>query len=211
MRYSRFKKQMDGTAGVRRPRNPAPASPRKNRVEKNRTQKKVKDMKSNDAGDKIKAEAGEEVGSSQETVDGPQETAVLGLGLGLSMDHVGPNLNVKKEPAMRPGDSMGGAPYPLTPGDSHAQSETPSPGFGGAGDMSDMDEMMASFEMPGQAMYHHPGSMTESNHHGYPIEMHMGLGVPYEDMWQQPQASDAESVLVKAEPRWDETYRHSQA
>jgi len=211
MRYSRFKKQMDGTATARRPRNATTTSPRKSKVEKTRTPKKFKDRKASDDGDRIKGEAGEEAGSSQETVEAPPEAAVLGLGLGLSMDHVGPNPIVKREPGMRSGDSLGGPQYPLTPGDSHAQSETPSPGFGGAGDLSDMDEMMASFGMPGQPMYHHPGSMAEPNHHGYSMGMHLGMEDPYEGMWQHPQAVQSESVSVKAEPRWDETYRHGKA
>jgi len=199
---------MDGTATVRRPRSTA-SSPRKNKVEKNKSSRKVKDRKPGDEGDKIKAEAGEEAGSSQETIEGAPEVAVLGLGLGLSMDHVDHIPVVKREPGMRSGNSIGGPPqYPLTPGDSHAQSETPSPGFGGAGDVNDMDEMM-SFSIPSQTMYHHPGSMTEPSHHSYSMEMHMGMGDPYDGMWQQPQATHGEDVLVKAEP-WEETYRHRQ-
>jgi len=56
MRYSRFKKQMDGTAPVRRPRNPA--SPRKSKVEKKGKKIKKRDQ-SDDEAEKIKLEVGE--------------------------------------------------------------------------------------------------------------------------------------------------------
>ena len=212
MRYSRFKKQMEGTSPARRPRSTASTSPRKNKVEKNRTPKKIRDSKPGDEAGKIKGEVGEEVGSSQETIDTAPDAAVFGLGLGLSMDHVTSDPLVKREPGMRSGDMLGGSQYPLTPGDSHAQSETPSPGFGGAGDMSDMDEMIASFGMPGQSMYDHPVSMADPNHHGYSMGMHMGMGDPYEGgMWQQSQATHNNGVPVKSEPRWDENYPNRQA
>ncbi|KAH8593739.1 hypothetical protein B0O99DRAFT_209778 [Bisporella sp. PMI_857] len=205
MRYSRFKKQMEGTTSPKKPRNPV--SPRKSKVEKNKSPgKKGKERKPSDDEEKIKAENEEagEVGSSQETVDNGPEPSVRGLGLGLSMSSAHSPM-VKREPGMRSTESMS-AQYPITPSESHGHSETPSPGFGATGDMSDMDEMVASFGMPQQSIYQ--GYMAESTH-GYGMGMHMGMGDPYEGMWQGEQQQQ-QDVAVKSEPRWEEAYRHQQ-
>ncbi|CZR53678.1 uncharacterized protein PAC_03558 [Phialocephala subalpina] len=91
MRYSRFKKQMDGTASIRRPRNPASSSstPRRSRVEKNESPKKIKKNSSSHSHShsQIKSEhAGDE--SREGTVD-----SSYGVEMGMS----GEMVRVKKE------------------------------------------------------------------------------------------------------------------
>jgi hypothetical protein len=49
MRYSRFKKQIDGTAAVRKPRNANPNSPRKAKADKNKPVKKEKGKQRRDS------------------------------------------------------------------------------------------------------------------------------------------------------------------
>jgi hypothetical protein len=203
MRYSRFKKQMDGTSAVRKPRNPS-SSPRKPKVEKNKSPKKIKERKPSDD-DRIKAEAGE----SQDTqIEGTPEA-----GTPIDSHHGSPAHIVKRGPGLPSG-------YPLTPMGSLSQSHSPSPGLG---EMGDMDEMMASFGMPGhgmpgeQALYHHHhqgvGVMVDADpRHGYGMGMHMEMADPFEGPWyQQAHAQGQEEghagVLVKTEPRWEEAYR----
>jgi len=205
MRYSRFKKQMDGTSAVRKPRNPS-SSPRKPKVEKNKSPKKVKERKNSDDGD-IKAEAGE----SQDTqIEGTPEA---GTPIDPHSHHGSPAHMVKREPGHPSG-------YPLTPMGSQSQSHSPSPGFG---EMDGMNEMMASFGMPGheQALYHHHhqgvGVMVDADPrhvYGNGMGMHMGIADPFVNEgqvpWYQQQGREeghAPGVLVKREPRWEEAYR----
>jgi hypothetical protein len=153
MRYSRFKKQMDGTAGVRRPRGPN--SPRKAKVEKssNKSPRKGKGKAKDeeDGEGRVKAEPG--MGSRQGTAEsegaGAEERRERriklepGLGLGLaSASHS------ESQPTPRT--------MPNTPSSSRyvrEASASPSPGpserFEG-GNMSEMDEMGFSFGMHGE-------------------------------------------------------------
>lgn len=182
---------MDGTSGVRKPRNSS--SPRKPKVEKNKSTKKIKERKPSDDDENIKSEAGG-AGSSQDMDATPEAGAV-------ESQHASPV--VKREPGLHHG-------YPLTPIGSSSQ--TPSPGFGGS--MSDMDEMMVSFGMADQgmageqAMYQNVGVMTGG--HGYGMGMPMGMGDPFDELWHQhSQSQDEAGVLVKTEPRWEEDYRQA--
>jgi hypothetical protein len=209
MRYSRFKKQMDGTAGVKKPRNPA--SPRKPKAEKKTSPKKVKEFKDENA-DSIKRENG-----SQEPhfTEGTPEAASAGLGLGVppsTLQHISqcnsslPHYStpipessvVKKEPGL--------AQYPMTPG---SQNQSPSPDFHGASQLSDMDDMMAlSFGMP-----------YDGHGNGYGMMM----PDPFQELWQQqqqqqhqqqphsPQVGADGEVLVKREERWDDAYDNAHA
>jgi len=215
MRFSRYKKQMDGTAAVRRPRDPN--SPRK-KVEKNKSPRKGK-SKSNkkeeddDDGEKIKLEPG----SRQGTVESDAGSERL-------------EKKVKREPGLGATSSSESQHTPRTlpgtPGSRYVReaSASPSPGpserFHGAGDMSDMDEMGFSFGMPGEeagmaGMY--APMMGEGTGSGFSmgLGMQMGLGDPFAGLWHggnggqggggiQVRESD---VLVKTEPRWEEAYR----
>jgi hypothetical protein len=208
---------MDGTASVRRPRNPN--SPRKNKVEKNKSPKKVKSRKASDD-DNIKLEAGEEeAGSSQNTTEGTPEVGMDGVRLGLSQ---GAGITGTASPIVKtePGVSSSGS-SPSTPLREHSQSQSQTPGeeYEAAGAMSDMDEMMASFGMPGHAMagehamYQPMMGEAVMAQQGYGMGMHMGMGDPFEGLWgghgsQQSQASADGGVLVKMEERWDDAYRH---
>lgn len=205
MRYSRFKKQMEGTTAVRRPRNSAPSSPNKKRVEKNtKSPRKVKEPQPSDAGmERVKSEAGE---SGYGTAEGTPE-----VGQGSGQDSV----SVKREHVSGGEENM---LYSIhTPVDS--ESPTPSPGFAAS---QDMDDIMSSFGMSGAE--HHlghehmapgpifPGVMEDPNQ-AYSMGMHMPLGLvdPFENLWNQPQSQpEAEgSVAVKTEERWDEAYRQA--
>lgn len=191
MRWSRLKKQLEkqleGTPAVQKPRNPA--SPRKTRVEKNKSPKKIKDCKRESENHRIKMEAGE-AGAGRHSLEGTPEAGRE------ESQHASPM--VKREPGMSGG-------YPLTPVGS--QGQTPSPGFGG--NMSDINEMMVSFGgLPSeQGMYSGVGIMDEG--HGYGMGMQMGIQDPYANMWSSSHthSHEAGAGLVKSEPRWEESYR----
>lgn len=203
MRYSRFKKQMDGTPTVRKPRNPS-ASPRKSKVEKNKfPNKKIKERNPSTDDNKIKAEAGE-AGSSQDTyIEGTPEARP-------DSQYGSPVHIVKREPGLQSG-------YPLTPMGSQSQSHSPSPGFGEVSDM----EMMASFGMPNhagmageQGLYHQEVGVMPDSSHGFGISMPMEMSDSYAGLWHQQAHAEAQAqeegrggTLVKTEPRWEEIYR----
>ena len=212
---------MDGTATVRRPRHPN--SPRKSRVEKNKSPKKVKSRKQSDD-DNIKLEAGEEeAGLSQNTAEGTPEVGIDGMrlgshGAGSGIGGAGPM--VKREPGISTSSSDPSTPLrEQSHSHSHSQSQTPSEGYEGAAQMSDMDEMMASFGMPahgmaGQHALYQP-MMGEGvlGQQAYGMGMQMGMGDPFEGLWTSPsaqhsQASAEGGVSVKTEERWDDAYRH---
>ena len=225
MRYARFKKQMDGTAAVRRPRNPN--TPRKSKVEKNKSPRKIKEQNTSDNAENIKAEPWEGKGSRQGSVEGTPE---VGIGMGIER-------MVKSEPGLAASrsDSNTGTPFPSTPthgskhyahsGSERDESESPGQCFGEG--MSDMEDMLAtSFGMVGgEGMYApmmgdgHVGGMGQHGH-GFGIGMPMGIGLgdPYEGLWgpglqQEVRGGPAGmhgnegGVLVKTEPRWEEAYR----
>jgi len=177
MRYSRFKKQMDGNASVKRHRNTP--SPKKVKVEKKVPSKKVKEKSS---------EVKTEESSSQDTLGTPAPEPEL-HGLGLDMGQIEERIVKRESSEMR-------NTYPMTPSDSHIQSQTqtPSPGFGEMGGMSQMAMDFSGYGMQ-DGMYQE----------GYEMGLQMGME-GYD--WQQPhdQAHNV-GILVKREPRWEETYR----
>jgi hypothetical protein len=237
MRYSRFKKQMDGTASVRRPRGPN--SPRRAKVEKssNKSPRKGKGKAKDEEDGEGRVKAEPEMGSSRQgTVEsegaGAEERRERriklepGLGLGLaSASHS------EGQPTPRT--------MPNTPSSSRyvrEASASPSPGpserFEG-GDMSEMDEMGFSFGMHGEeampGLYGGAPLMGEGlggneafgGGFGMGMGMQMGLGDPFEGLWQghghphgghTGQGSSMHAgegrVHVKTEPRWEEAYRH---
>ena len=195
MRYSRFKKQMDGTATVRRPRNPN--FPRNTKVEKNKSPKKekVKNRKESDDAEKIKEEVGVAGSSHNTPVEGTPEA-------GIQPGSVEGSPFVKREPG-----SSNGSRYASTPLE---ESTTPASSFnGGAGEMSEMDEYMTSFGMPvGENVYEPMMAQGVMGQQQYGMGMNMGMGDPYQGLWEQQQHIQTEGdVLVKREPRWEPTYR----
>jgi hypothetical protein len=196
MRYSRFKKQMEGTSAVRRPRSSAPSSPHKKKVEKNtKSPRKVKERNPSDAGaERVKSEASE---SGYGTAEGTPEVGPEGA-------------SVKREHVSGGEENLYSINTPL-----NSESPTPSPGFSAS---QDMDDLITSFGIPGADHMNHehlghspifPGVMDDPNQ-AYGMGMHMQMGLdPYDNLWHQPssQTEDEGSVLVKTEERWDETYR----
>ncbi|KAE9371969.1 hypothetical protein N431DRAFT_482855 [Stipitochalara longipes BDJ] len=235
MRYSRFKKQMEGTATIRRPRGPN--SPRKTKVEKSaKSPRKGKGKaKEEEEEEPVKMEPV----SRQGTVESEHVSEREGTG------------RMEKRVKLEPGLALGGATtsfseslptprtMPNTPTSSsqyaREASASPSPGPSErfeAGDMSEMDEMGFSFGMHGNdglpGMYAAPPMMGEGMGPGFAggfgmgMGMQMGLGDPYEGLWQghghahgghggqgSGMPGGERGVHVKTEPRWEEAYRHT--
>ncbi|CAG8952097.1 hypothetical protein HYFRA_00000835 [Hymenoscyphus fraxineus] len=201
MRYSRFKKQMEGTSGVsRKPRNPN--SPRKNKPKKNTKPEKNATI----------PEYFDEENGRPELYENEEYAADGEMGM------AGPRM-IKRE---RETKLMLGAPF--TP---QSQNSTPSPGtnqhdfgFVGSdlGEMDPMDNMATSFGYVGDELY--PTMMRQENYdNGMGIQMNEPSGYD-EEMWQQQEMNDSEirseirmvdedGVPVKREQRWDVAYRHS--
>jgi hypothetical protein len=194
MRYSRFKKQMDGTAGVRRPRNPN--SPRKKKAEKaasSKTPKKIKERPASDNDSdndkaKIKFEGPSSSssstgggGSGYDTVEGTPETGSV----------ASPGL-IKREPVAASSDA--GSLY------------TSTPGFGTRAD--ELEHMMTGFGMAGHE-HLYAGVLSDAQQQ-FGMEIPMGMHDPFGGMWQPAQTHTEGRVLVKTEPRWEETYRQVQ-
>jgi hypothetical protein len=199
MRYSRFKKQIEGTAAPRKPRNPN--SPRKTKVEKNKSPKKEKVKKRSDSdgredAEKIKEEVGV-AGSSHHTP--VASTPEAGPSQPDSFHHSG----VEGSPFVkREHGSSNSSRYASTPLE---EAQTPGSSFkGGAGHMSHRDEMMNSFGTSfGENLY--PPMI---GHEQYGMGMHMGMADSFPGFWDPQQQVQAEGgVLVKREPRWEQTYR----
>jgi hypothetical protein len=206
MRYSRFKKQIDGTAGqpTRKQRNPNP-SPRKPKVEKKI--KKTKKDESRREG-RIEEEAGEDSQSGYQT-EGTPEAEV-----GSSFAESAVNSPIKREPSTglagtSSNGSGSGSLYSPTP-----LHHTPSPSMEM---MSPTNEMMTSFGMPGQEQMFPLYSGMGMNAMGAQ-GIHMGLSNqdPFGELchWghqsqSQPQVEGEISVngqvLVKSEP-WEDAY-----
>lgn len=222
---------MDGTSAVRRPRT---NTPRKNKVEKNKSPRKIKENRESEDEEEGKSHIKREAGgmteslSRPQTADGtsgsqPQSQSLnfdlepsLSQGPNQGIDHASPVPNmVKREPGS---SSNGQYTYgaPLTP----LESSTPASSFN-SGDMM-TDEMMNSFGMGHgitTAMY---DSMESPLSNGFSMGMHMGMGDPFEGIWDGHtghgvsgcvgrEANDVlgeGGVLVKREPRWEESYRH---
>lgn len=211
MRYSRFKKQMEGgTAGVsRKPRNTN--SPRKNKPKKNGKPDQNANTPTPEyqEGENVKTERAENEGHPAE----------MGMG--------GARL-VKREPTERENKFMSGTPFTR-----QSQNSTPSPGviqhdfgFMGSefGEMDPMDNMATSFGgyAGGDGFYPH---LIGHDNFG------SGMGTPIDDSslyddemsatsWQHQAGSgvgmrgerrmvDEDGVPVKTEQRWDAEYRHT--
>lgn len=199
MRYSRFKKQMEGgTSGVsRKPRNPT--SPRKSKTKKNG--KPEQNAKPPTPGyleeENVKADRAENEGYPAE--------GSMGMG--------GARV-IKREPGERETKYMPGTPF--TP---QSQNSTPSPGtsqhdFGYMGsefgEIDHMDNIATSFGgYGGDEFYPH---MIGQDNFG------SGMGIPMNDhyddeMWQHQEVAerrmvDEDGVPVKTEERWDVAYGH---
>lgn len=239
MRYSRFKKQMEGTAPVRRPRlnnsgSPS-SSPKKTKVEKSaaKSPRKIKERAQSEAvGERVKPEASE---SGYGTGEGTPEAA--------GHETHTPSAGVVKREHISSGEENLNLYTPVTPSSS---SPTPSPGFGGASSQ-DMDEMLHSFSLPGHDHMSHehmghehmshehmshaqmfPGVMEDPNQaYGLGMQMPLGMGImvdPFSDgLWGGDHehgqglrregeihgAGEGSGVLVKTEERWEEGYRHA--
>jgi hypothetical protein len=210
MRYSRFKKQMDNPGAPSTPRKPRnPNSPRKTKVEKKKSPKKVKDGKESDDAGKLKEEVGVAGLSHRTPVEGTPEAGIYPGSLAGSPHHgaVEGSPFVKREPGSSSA-SRYPSEYPSTPLE---ESNTPASSFTGAGEMSDMDDMIAmhSFEMPGGEYMDEPmmahGVLGQQQ---YGMGMHMGLGMgePLQSLWEQHQLQAEDGVLVKREPKWEQSY-----
>jgi hypothetical protein len=211
MRYSRLKRQLDGTVAARPPRNPN--TPRRSRIEKNKSPKKTKrqDHSDDEEDENIKLEGDGSSSSRSNSVDRIPESGT------------GPV--VKSEPGLGSRSVSDGTPLPTTPRrlfgeyEEDHENETPGGSFEG-GNINDIDEMLTSF---GEGMYptmmgdHHPaGGM---GHLPYGMNMQMGMGNQFETIWDpateqlgqgghHPVMQDAEgNVLVKREPRWEDNFR----
>jgi hypothetical protein len=224
MRYSRFKKQMEGTAPVRRPRNnnsgSPSSSPKKAKVEKNATKslRKVKERApSNATSERVKTEASE---SGYGTAEGTPEAA--------GHETQNPSAGVIKREHLSSRDENLHLYTPVTPA---SMSPTPSPG--GFTASQDMDEILHSFSMPGhdnmthEPMGHaqmYPGVMEDPNQVAYGMAIQMPLGMDMmEDpfthgMWgeddehgrhEQERGGESNGVTVKTEERWEDGYRQA--
>lgn len=206
MRYSRFKKQMEGNPGPKKPRGSG--TPRK-KVEKNKksSPKKMKhEAGTDDESRRIKMEHGgrnEEVGDDDDSAAPTPEAGSFATSPSHSNSHShSPSPYIKHEPNLR---SFAG--YPMTPLGSASQ--TPSPGFGDESGSVMNDEMLGSFSAPGHAYGH--DHENEGLYAAHPSEFGMGMGHMgdvFGDMWQAPQQCGEGGVLVKREPRWEEGYHH---
>lgn len=201
MRYSRFKKGIDGPAPTPRPRNPN--SPRKTKVEKNKSPKKekVKNWKESDDAEKLKGEVGVAGSSHNTPVEGTPE-------VGIQPGSMEPSLHgsVEGSPFFKgePGSSNSSR-YASTP---FEESTTPASSFnGGAGEMN--DKYFTSFGMPiGENEYEPMMAHGVMGQQQYSMRTHMDMGDGYPGLWGQQHNIQTEGdVLVKREPRWEPTYR----
>jgi hypothetical protein len=223
MRYSRFKKQMDGTAAVRRPRGPnsprkkveKKTSPRKSKS-KSKAGKEEEDDEDHD-GEKVKLEVmgmGSASGSRQGTVESDagsermEKRVKLEPGVGVASSSEALNT-----PQTMPGTPSEGSRFV------REASASPSPGpserFDGAGEIGEMDEMGFSFGMHGEeagigGLYAPMMGEGMGGGFGMGMGMQMGLGDPFEGLWQGGGGMQVGEggVHVKTEPRWEEAYRH---
>ncbi len=209
MRYSRFKKQIEGTTSVpRKPRNSNPNSPKKARVSKaskdTAAAKKVKNERrgshdDNDGEGRIKLESGDsqvtDAGSTSET------PAEMGMGDLYSASPVAgpspsdfthnPNNRIKQEPGLR---ARSETAYMMpTPNTSTYASMSPSPSlssqmhhsaatsFQNVGNMADMDLMTSFNHIPGDESLYEP--LMAGHEFGVSgMGGGMSIGNPY-DMW----------------------------
>lgn len=183
MRYSRFKKQMDGTSTVRRPR--ALPSPSKSRVEKStKSPRKVKERRPSDAGDHVKPEP------AYATPEGTPD---------VKREHASESpyaASTSADPAS-PSPAFAG-PEDLEDMNMMSSFEMPSADHMGHEHMSHAHMFPGVLEDPSQA-------------YGMGMHMPMGLVDPFENLWHQqpppPPPHGEGGVMVKTEQRWEETYR----
>ena len=189
---------MDGTASVRKPRNPN--SPRKTKTPK---KEKVKQRKDSDDDEKIKEEVGVAGSSHHTPVSGshsPQADFQPEHSEGMGSFH-GSGENspfVKREPG-----SSSGSRYASTPLE---EATTPASSFNGGVEEICSDEMYASFGMPGGEYMAEPMMGQSVMPQQYGMGLHIGLGDPYQGLWE-PQEMAEGGVPVKREPRWEPAYR----
>jgi hypothetical protein len=192
MRYSRFKKQMDGTSAVRRPRTIPPPSPHKNRVEKSsKSPRKIKERHPSDAGDRVKPEAAE---SGYATPEGTPD---------VKREHASESPYAASTP-VEPASPSPGFAGPDDMDDMNMMSSFEMPGA------DHMGHEHLGHEQLGHA-HLFPGVLEDPSQ-AYGIGMHMPMGLvdPFENLWHQhpqPQPQGEGGVLVKTEQRWEETYR----
>lgn len=193
MRYARFKKQMEGTVGERKPR--APATPRKRKDGKKRGSPKNEERQPCEdvMNDDVRREApASGLSSAARTAEPTPEAGEMGLAIGQPRfdSHDGsPGPSIKREPGL--------ARYPMTP---HSQSQTPSPEF--AVDMA-----------------HHRVDMA---HHSFgygmaPTGLSPGYGMSglHDQVLPQWQGEENafypqeyhEPMYIKREGTWDDEYR----
>ncbi|KAN0110137.1 hypothetical protein V8E51_006524 [Hyaloscypha variabilis] len=208
MRYSRFKKQMDGTATVRRPRGPNTNSPRKAKVEKPKSPRKGKGKAKEEEAEeeRVKMEPGMGMGYGER--QGTVESEALSASHNeRDCDRERAEKRVKLEPGLALGISQSESlptpkTMPNTPSSSRyvreaeaSASPSPGPSERFEEEMSEMDEMGFSFGgmhgeegLPG--MYAAPPQMMGeglapgfAGGYGMGMGMQMGLGDPYEGLW----------------------------
>ncbi|TAQ83608.1 hypothetical protein B7494_g8069 [Chlorociboria aeruginascens] len=223
MRYSRFKKQMDGTSATRRPRNPT----KRKKVEKKLPKKKERKMSGEE---KVKMEMMTETEvstSGRSTVQGtpepdsqPSQKIHDAIGLSVGGDSIPspPRSIIKSElgtstPQVPTPQSSSGNLTPFMPTPNPSSNSTPSHSFHSSTHLNGLDQMnmdiMSSFGIESHDQdFMHAGAN--------PYDMGMGiLGEqdPFVNgLWSSQQTGqmnevEDDGVEVKTEPRWDEAYQ----
>ncbi|KAG0647968.1 hypothetical protein D0Z07_6039 [Hyphodiscus hymeniophilus] len=202
MRYSRFKKQMDGTPSVRKPRNSG--SGRKKVEKKTPKKEKIKARKDSDDAQKINEEVGVAGSSHHTPVRGTPEA-------GFQPSTLAERFHVCLEDSPLVKRETGSSNVSLYASTPQEESNTPASSFhGGADDdLSEHDGLYHSFGMPGSEYLADPlmgqGLMGQQQ---YGMGMHVGMGDPYQQgLWEPHQIQGEGGVLVKREPRWEHSYR----
>lgn len=242
MRYSRFKKQMDGTAPVRRPRNntsSASSSPQKRkRIEKNRASEDPVQIKRGSTSH-MKAEGGD--GEREGTVESTAEHTFSG-GMGAddmarikrergSRTHAPqPQVESPSNMLMTPITSTSTPHYCIersaSPSPSHQGHQQSFATSNGQESQTHSFDFSTSFGLnsPTMGVSGGDGLFGEISGHGAEVYGMGGLGMPggpfvggmensFDSLWD-PNSSmsqsqgQSEGVMVKTEPRWEETYRH---
>jgi len=228
------------------PNSPTKNKVSKNKNRSSTKKGKKKGVKEDDEYEKIKLESGNGKGSSAsasaaalyggglsregtyESMKGTPEPGLSEFDLGIENQNQNMGV-VKKEPGIssmhdphaQSFHSSASASAEASPSPSASQigiqDRSQNRGFTPQAEMSDMDEMMASFGMPSPSMYHHSllsEPHTQGHSHPYGIgmgmNMHTGMGDSFEGIWKPRSGmggSISEDVLVKPEPRWEEACR----
>jgi hypothetical protein len=200
MRYSRFKKQMDSSIGI--VKKTRKNSPRKPTVDKPKMAKKQQERQ--------KPKVGEVEGQESTTTEKRERPELED-----EESEAGGQRVMKREPGERIGGYACGMPY--TP---QSQYSAPSPGLSHHGFDSlgnEMDDMATSFGLS-EADFYEP-MMGHGYGSGMGMDMSMGMADAFDPLWQEHEArhlgmkderqiTDEGGVLVKNEPRWEESYKH---